>query len=214
VGRRGILPSLGAGTSLIVAGVLLLAVVSSIIAFRGFPGLGPDAARPPVRLATPAADGTGRSAPAPIVVGATVGSATLAAPVRRPQASSARTHADGPAVRIGSAPSAGSGSGSSPVVPISDPVTSPPPAATPSAGEPDAGTETPEPTSRPRPVRQTVDRVRDTVAPVPPPPVPPAAQPIVDEASGLVDTANDVVDQAAGVADDVIGGVLPGPAAN
>jgi hypothetical protein len=200
---------LGAGTSLIVAGVLLLAVVSSIIAFRGFPGFGPDAARPPVRLATPAADGTGRSAPAPIVVGATAGSATLAAPARRPQTSSARAHADGPAVRIGSAPSAGSGA--SPLVPISDPVTAPPPPAAPSAGEPDGGTETPEPTSRPRPVRQTVDRVRDTVAPVQPPPVPPAAQPVVDHATGLVETASGVVDKAAGVADDVIGGVLPSP---
>jgi hypothetical protein len=111
-------------------------------------------------------------------------------------------------VRIGSAPSAGSGA--SPVVPISDPVTAPPPPAA-SAGEPDGGTETSEPTSHPRPVRQTVDRVRDTVQP---PPVPSAAQPVVDQASGLVETANDVVDQAAGVADDVIGGVLPGPAAN
>src|ERR671931_2849993 len=83
VGRRGILPSVGAGTSLIVAGVLCLAVISSIIAFRGFPGLGPGAARPPVRLVAPAADRTGRSAPAPIVVRATAGSATLAAPGRR-----------------------------------------------------------------------------------------------------------------------------------
>jgi hypothetical protein len=208
VGRRGILPSLGAGTSLIVAGVLCLAVISSIIAFRGFPGLDPRVARPPVRLATPAADGRGRSAPAPIVVGATAGSATLAAPVRRPRASSARAHADRPAVRIGSAPS--SGSGSSPVAPVGDPVTAPP-VATPSASQPDSGTETPEPTSRPRPVRQTVDRVRDAAAPVQPPPVPPAAQPVVDEAAGVVDTANDVVDQAAGAADDLIGGLLPSP---
>jgi hypothetical protein len=206
VGRRGILPSLGAGTSLIVAGVLCLAVISSIIAFRGFPGLDPRDARPPVRLATPATDGPGRSAPAPIVVGATAGSATLAAPVRRPQASSARTHVDDPAVRIGSAPSAGSGS--SPVAPVSDPVTAPP-AATPSADEPDTGT--PAPTARPRPVRQTVDRVRDVTAPVQPPPVPPAVQPVVDQANGLVETANDVVDQAAGTADDVLGGVLTPP---
>jgi hypothetical protein len=203
VGRRGILPSLGAGTSLIVAGVLCLAVISSLIAFRGFPGLGPDAARPPVRLATPAADGTGRSAPAPIVVGATAGSATLTVPVQRPGARGpTRTHADGPAVRIRNAPSAGSGA--SPVAPVSDPVTVPP-EATPSAAQPGTGTDT-QPAERPRPVRQTVDRVRDVAAPVQPPPAPPVVQPVVDE---VVGTANQVVDQAAGTADDLVGSVLP-----
>jgi hypothetical protein len=208
VGRRGILPSLGAGTSLIVAGVLLLAVVSSIIAFRGFPGLGPDVARPPLRLATPAAERTERTAPAPIVVGASAGAATLAAPVRRSGArGSARAHADGPAVRIGTtAPDAPRSSPSSPA-PVTDPVTLPP-AATPSTARPDNGTDT-TPTARPRPVRQTVDRVRDVAAPVQPPPVPPAAQPIADQAAGLVDTANGVVDQAAGAADEVVGSLLP-----
>jgi hypothetical protein len=208
VGRRGILPSLGAGTSLIVAGVLCLAVISSIIAFRGFPGLDPGIARPPVRLATPATDGPGRSAPAPIVVGATAGSTTPAAPVRRPQASSTRTHVDDPAVRIGNAPSAGSGT--SPVAPVTDPVTAPP-EGTPSASGPDSATDTPAPTSRPRPVRQTVDRVRDLTRPVQPPAAPPVAQPVVDQASALVETANDVVDEAAGAVDDVVGGLLPGP---
>jgi len=203
VGRRGILPSLGAGTSLIVAGVLCLAVISSLIAFRGFPGLGPDAARPPVRLATPAADGTGRRAPAPIVVGATAGSATLTAPVLRPGArGSTRAHADGPAVRIRTTPPARPGA--SPVAPVSDPVTVPP-EATPSAAQPGTGTDAP-PAERPRPVRQTVDRVRDVAAPVQPPPVPPAAQPVVDEAVGAADQ---VVDQAAGAADGLVGSVLP-----
>jgi hypothetical protein len=208
VGRRGILPSLGAGTSLIVAGVLCLAVISSIIAFRGFPGLDLGVARPPVRLATPAADGAGRSAPAPIVVGATAGSAALTAPVRRPQASSARAHADGRAVRIGRAPSAGSGPSPAP---LTDPVTAPP-EATPSASGADTGTKTPPPASRTRPVRQTVDRVRDMAAPVQPPPVPSAAQPVIDHATGLVGTANGVVDQAADAADDVVDqatGLLP-----
>jgi hypothetical protein len=84
VGWRGILPSLGAGTSLIVAGVLGLAIVSSIIAFRGFPGLGPDVARPPLRLAAPPADHDGRAAVAkPIILGAGPARVTLAAPARR-----------------------------------------------------------------------------------------------------------------------------------
>jgi hypothetical protein len=190
---------LGAGTSLIVAGVLCLAVISSIIAFRGFPGFGPPAARPPVRLVAPAADGTGRSAPAPIVAGATAGSATLTAPVRRPPRSATRAHADGPAVRIGSPPSAAAGS--SPVAPIGDPVTQPP-AATPSAGRPEGPAEARAPTPAARPVRQTVDRVRDAVAGVLPPPAPPAAQPVVEE---VVGTANQVVDQA----DELVGSVLP-----
>jgi hypothetical protein len=178
-------------------------VISSIIAFRGFPGLDPGAARPPVRLATPATDSTGRSAPAPIVVGATAGSATLAAPVRRPRASVVRAHADGPAVRIGNVPS--TGSGAVPVPPISDPVTAPPP-ATPSAGQPEGPAETPAPTSRPRPVRQTVDRVRDAAALVQPSPAPPAVQPVVDE---VVGTTNQVVDEAVDAADDLVGSVLP-----
>jgi hypothetical protein len=199
VGRRGILPSLGAGTSLIVAGVLLLAVISSIIAFRGFPGLDPGVARPPVRLATPATDGTGRNAPAPIVVGVTAGSATLAAPARRPRTGSVRARADGPAVRIGGAPS--TGSGSPPPAPVSDPVREPP-AATPSTDQPK--TTAPAPASRP--VRQTVDRVRDAASAVQPPPAPAAVQPVVDE---VVGTANEVVDQAAGTADDLVGSVLP-----
>jgi hypothetical protein len=209
VGRRGIIPSLGAGTSLIVAGVLLLAVVSSIIAFRGFPGLGPGAARPPVRLAAPAADRTGRTAPAPIVVGATLGSAALTAPVRRPAAhGSARAHADAPAVRIGTAPAGDGGSGSSPTPPVSDPVAETPPAASPSTSRPGDGAQSTS-SVQPRPVRRTVDRVRDVVPSVQPPPVPPAVQPVADEAAGVVDTANDVVDQTAGVADDVVGGLLP-----
>jgi hypothetical protein len=207
VGRRGILPSLGAGTSLIVAGVLCLAVISSIIAFRGFPGLGPEAARPPVRLVAPAAEGRGRSAPAPIVVGATAGSATLAAPVRRPAArSSERAHADGPAVRIRIVPS--TGSSSSPAAPVTDPAPVPP-AATPSAAAPESDTPPLAPAARPRPVRATVDRVRDAVAPLQPPPAPPAAQPVTDQAAGLVDTADHVVDQVADSADDVVGSVLP-----
>src|SRR3954449_10264337 len=99
MGRRGILPSVGAGTSLTVAGVLCLAVISSIIAFRGFPGLGPDVTRPPLRLATPAAERADRTKPGRIVVGASAGTATLEASFLRSGArDSARARADGPAV--------------------------------------------------------------------------------------------------------------------
>jgi hypothetical protein len=104
-------------------------------------------------------------------------------------------------VWIRNAPSAGSGA--SPVAPVSDPVTVPP-EATPSAAQPGTGTDA-QPAERPRPVRQTVDRVREVAAPVQPPPAPPEVQPVVDE---VVGTADQVVDQAAGTADDLVGSVL------
>jgi len=51
MGNRGILSSLGAGLSLVVAGVIVLAVVSGIVAFRGWPELREDTSVAQVPLA-------------------------------------------------------------------------------------------------------------------------------------------------------------------
>jgi hypothetical protein len=55
MGERGITGALGAGLSLLVAGVLLLAVAPSWVAFDRLPALGSEPARPPLRVSEPAA---------------------------------------------------------------------------------------------------------------------------------------------------------------
>jgi hypothetical protein len=63
---RGLLPSVGAGGSLIVAGLICLVGVSAMLAFRSWPGT--DAARPDgsLSLRTPDAKAAGRAAPGPL----------------------------------------------------------------------------------------------------------------------------------------------------
>lgn len=58
---RGMLSSLGAGASLVVAAVLGLAFASSLIAFRGFPELSTVAVPATVSMASGAGDGNGAS---------------------------------------------------------------------------------------------------------------------------------------------------------
>jgi hypothetical protein len=211
---------LGAGTSLIVAGVLCLLVVSSIIAFRGFPGLGLERERPAVRLVVPAAAQTGRAEPAPIVLGAGAGPPTLVAPARQAGARQMRTARGAPTVRVDThAPSAGSGPlrGAAPQDPNTDDGGSAPESPD---RQPDAAPPPQPPTTRPGPVRDTLDRVRNAVPSVELPPAPPAlrpvvdqaagaAQPVIDQATSAVDDVNSVVDEAAGVVDDTVAGVLP-----
>jgi hypothetical protein len=63
---RGLAPSLGAGGSLVVAGLICLVGVSAMLAFRGWPGT--DGARPDgsLSLRTPDAKASGRAAPGPL----------------------------------------------------------------------------------------------------------------------------------------------------
>ena len=207
VGWRGILPSVGAGTSLIVAGVLGLAVVSSIIAFRGFPGLGPDVARPPVQLAMPAPDRDG--AARPIIVGAGPQAVSFAAPaervVRRRARSERAARTQRGVSRAVSSPASPSPRSPSPTTP--SPTSPAPRSPSPSTSSPKTPSPSAPASASPQPVRNTVDQVRNLVPP--PPPAPQALQPVAD-------TVNDTVDQAAGVVDDtinqatgVVGGLLP-----
>jgi hypothetical protein len=198
MGRRGILPSLGAGTSLIVAGVIGLAIVSSIIAFRGFPGLGPDVARPPLQLPAPAADGDGRDAAAePIIIGAGPTRVTLPAPLRVRH----RTRSSERAARTASQPRR--------TAPPSTPLPTTPRPATPSpsTSAPASPSRSTPPAAHPRPVRDAVDQARNVVPAVRTPAVPPAVQPVADQVNQAVETVNNAVDAAAGVVDDAVGGL-------
>jgi hypothetical protein len=197
VGRRGILPSLGAGTSLIVAGVLCLIVVSGYVAFRGFPGLGLDGSQPPLRLARPVADDASPRARA-IVIGAASPSLASIRVASRVRSEARAERARGGSPRVGAPPPA--------QAPSSDPTPTPTPTPAPAAGAdlaPPAsspvgeGQRTNQPAPQVRPVRDTVDQVRNVLAPVAPPP-PPAAQPVVDEVAGAVDQTVDAVDQTLG----------------
>jgi hypothetical protein len=206
VGRRGILPSLGAGTSLIVAGALCLLVVSGWVAFRGFPGLGLDGSAPPLQMARPVADPLSDRTPA-IVLGA--GGPTLPAARVAPRA---RGTASVQRVRVGTvrtgvvAPAPTPAPSPAPVI-GSDPAPSSP---APAPGPATEVERTTPPAAPERPVRQTVDRVRDLVAPVTPTP-PSAVQPVVDQVNGAVDQTVDAVDQTVGAVDQTVGAVLPQP---
>jgi hypothetical protein len=68
MGNRGILSSLGAGLSLVIAGVIALAVVSGIVAFRGWPELREDTATAAIALAG-RPGGVADPAPQPVVLG-------------------------------------------------------------------------------------------------------------------------------------------------
>ncbi|MDP9384890.1 MAG: hypothetical protein M3P50_06610, partial [Actinomycetota bacterium] len=66
MGNRGVLSSLGAGLSLVIAGVIVLVVASAIVAFNGWPGMDSDSTAE-VRIARVAAPP--RTAAEPVVVG-------------------------------------------------------------------------------------------------------------------------------------------------
>jgi len=55
MGNRGILSSLGAGLSLIVAGIIALSIVAGLVVVRGVKGLREDRSTPDVRMASVAA---------------------------------------------------------------------------------------------------------------------------------------------------------------
>src|SRR5688500_3835835 len=63
---RGLAPSVGAGGSLVVAGLICLIGVSAMLGFRGWPAT--DTARPDgsLSLRTPVAKASGRAAPGPL----------------------------------------------------------------------------------------------------------------------------------------------------
>jgi hypothetical protein len=204
VGRRGLLPSLGAGTSLIVAGVLCLLVVSGYVAFHGFPSLGLDGSPPPVRLARPVADRVAGVTPA-IRLGA--GGSSL---VRLASVSDRLGRGRG---ERGSRRSVG-------VVATTPtpPTTAPAPSPGPNAGD---ATEVADSSAtgddqqanqvapEVRPVRNAVDTVRNAV-PVPTVAPPPAVKPVVDATQPVVDDVAGAVDEGIDTADDIVGGLLPG----
>jgi hypothetical protein len=97
MGNRGIVSSLGAGLSLVVAGVIALAVVSGIVAFRGWPELREDASTAAVSLALLPERASGADAER-VVLG---GGKARAVPVARFSSSSASRRARRVVVRPG-----------------------------------------------------------------------------------------------------------------
>jgi hypothetical protein len=207
---RGFLPSLGAGGSLVGASLVVAAILSSIIAFQGWPGgtSGADGGSVTLRGPRPAPPvQRTRVAPAERATGA----ATPATARRR--GSTRRTAVSGPtARRRGSTPAVPRSGVSAPAPSTTSPAPAPasapssPAKAKPSAPAPSSGGgTTPAPSQPPvtaplpdRAVTTVVDTVQQAV-----PPVPPAVQPVVD-------AVNQVVDGAAATVDDTVGGLLGG----
>jgi len=77
-----VLSSLGAGLSLVVAGVIALVIVSGVVAFRGWPGMRSDDRAAAVRVASVAAPEAAEDAE-PVVVGSDSGTRRSARAARR-----------------------------------------------------------------------------------------------------------------------------------
>jgi hypothetical protein len=213
---RGFLPSLGAGGSLVGASLVVAAILSSVIAFQGWPagvlgGDGGSVALEGTPAARPAPDRT-QAAPATRVDGVTTpavarrrGAARRAAgsgptgrrrgsaPVRRPVATKPAPAASAPAAPAPAGPSGGGGSSAPPSSPHSTPPSQPP------SSPPGGSGPLPD-----RPVGSVVDTVQQVV-----PPVPPAVQPVVDTVNQVADDTASTVDDTVGTVNGVVGGLLP-----
>ena len=183
--RKPLFSSLGAGASLTIAGVLLLTIVSSVVAFRGWPGLRSEVPTGEAVLAAPAGGDAAPRENARVVLGgggATARSTASRADRRRARRSRSaaprtaaspkptRTLAGAPARKRATAPK----SSSRPAGPV---VT---------ASPVDAPADDPQPT--PNAVEEIVE---DTVA-------------TVEEAVPDSDGAKSVADDVVGAIDDVL----------
>jgi hypothetical protein len=212
---RGFLPSLGAGGSLVGASLVVAAILSSVIAFQGWPGMaGNGGGNGSVTLKDSRSAPPG---PAPALSRPAAGQATrttgaAARPVAR-RRGAARGTAGPTARRRGSTPVAPRTTSPAPSAPGSSPSTGSAPSSSAPPARPSAPRPTkpssPPPSSPPsspipanplpdHPVSSVVDTVQKAL-----PPTPPVVQPVVD-------TVNQVADDAAGTVDGVVGGVLGG----
>jgi hypothetical protein len=217
---RGLLPSLGAGGSLVAAALVVAGIVSGMLVFDGWPGKGgaAQARDGAVVLRAPRSGGDVRAisavhrAPGAVVAGPSPRPArtrgatrrvTGAAPVARRRASRAvpqRVVAPArPVPPVAQpaepAPSHAAAAGSpapSPARTPAPPVSGPGPIPVP--------IPVPVPTPPSRPVGSLVDQVHQVEQAVP---VPAPVQPVVE-------TVNDVLDGTAGTVDGVLGGLLGG----
>ena len=177
---RTTLGSFGFGLVLAVAAGLVLAFVSSYVAFRGWPGMNGDRAdRERVVLAPPVS----RPAVKPVVLGGAADTARRTVERRR-----ARRVA--PAARVRSRPPAAASRATvvGPTVASGAPATSAPVRRAPARGPVVAAAPDASPAGRAGPVEQVAETVQRAVAPAAPAaPVEPAERP------GLAGAADDVV---------------------
>jgi hypothetical protein len=184
---RGLLPSLGAGGSLVGAAVVVLVVVSGLLAFDGWPG-GASARgdEPTLVLAGPP-----RSVTAP---GDAPGPAAAAAAAAAALATGDTAPAPRPPARRTPPASVPAGSPPAPVPPAPAPVAPPAPASPPPRGAGSPAPALPPVTPVPdRPAGDVVEAVTELV-----PALPQAVQPVADTATGVLGDAAVVVDGVAG----------------
>jgi hypothetical protein len=182
---RGLVPSLGAGGSLIVAGLCCLLFATALLTFRDWPGRGETAPGGTITMSPPAAKAVGRVASGPVAP-----AAVAAAPARE-RARGTRPARRGRPRRGSAAPQvpAGTNSPTTPA-PALAPAAAPRPAATqPAAAAPHA----PAPSRPQGPVETTVQIGRETVSPLPPVVAEPV-QPVLD----TVQAVGRTVDETAG----------------
>jgi hypothetical protein len=199
---RGLLPSLGAGGSLIGAALVAVAIVGGGLAFRGQGGDAAEANTGDLSVPGPA---VGPPAPAPALSDAAAQALTLnRVGGRRPAvAGGRRPRAAAPKRRRAAAP------------PRATPT---PGASTPAAGgSPGGGSAAkPRPASTPSPAPRapgTVERVVKDARAVTDPVVEAVPEPVKAPVETIADTAGDTVEQVAGfvdqAVDDVTGSLLP-----
>jgi hypothetical protein len=183
---REFVSSVGAGGSLIVAGLVCLVFFTSLLAFRGWPDAAPASPDGSAELRTPAAKADGRLASGPVLA------ATLA-----PAPAAAGSDGAGPRPRRPVAPAPGAGAPAEPATPVAAAPARPvAPARSAQGRAPSAG-------AAPAPgLAQSVTQVgREVVQPVVDP-LPPVVQ---EPASAVLDTT----EVAAEVVDGTLDPLLP-----
>jgi hypothetical protein len=193
VRARGIAPSLGAGGTIIVAGLCCLVFVSSLLTFRSWPSGGGSGADGSLLVQVPEAKAAGRSAEQPAPATAPGRARKGGAPVRRVRfrGSQPRPATPAPAATRPTAPAPSA----SPAAPTRSASSTSPPASQPSPAE---SPVVPVPSVPPGAVENTVGTVGGVVDDVtrPLPPAPPVvAQPVqetLDTVQGVAQTVDDV----------------------
>ncbi|MEA2310117.1 MAG: hypothetical protein QOE28_85 [Solirubrobacteraceae bacterium] len=179
---KGLAPSLGAGGSLIVAGLCCLLAVSAMLAFRGWPGTDRGHSDGHLSLRAPAAKpAAARDVAAPVVAAAPSRTATRPAWRSRRAAAHRRRAVRGP-----TAPTPGA----------SVPVGAPAPASSRSAAAPSgsgSGSAAPARPAAPGPVERIVTTGQNLVAPVTNA-LPPAVQQVTQPVTGTVQNAAKTID--------------------
>jgi hypothetical protein len=210
--RRGFMPSVGAGSSLVAAAIVAVIAFTGVVAFHGWPRAQARADGPAATLAPATRADDGRSVARPARLAAAASAGVVATPARRasrvrPNRSpgSGRSPVGTPVAARGGDTTPSRPAPSTPSAPAQPVATSPAPAAAPAQQQPaPSGNPVPSLPSVPapsvpqRPVGTVVETVRHVVPPVP---APAPLQPVVG-------TVNQTVDGAAATVDGVVGGLL------